>query len=313
MDLDVDLPAFRQGLSNTQQLLARGWTSDTITAQLREKEIFRRRRAVYSRTPEAPTRAEYLLTDGTLDPAYLEQTREVMLGISRNACVAGRTLALLYGWDLLVEPTNVEVALPAGSWFRRPGVTVTQLEEREIVQHRNLGFAPLACLSRVDAVLHCALFLPMREAVAVADSAMRSKSVTLRQLKDGLRTRRGKRGYRRMRKVIDWSDPRCGSVLESAFRVLMLESGILRPESQVRLKGVGRVDFLWRDHRLVVEVDGRRWHDPNDARNTDRRRENSLTLGSWQLLRFSWAEIVHDPEYVVRCVLAALKGWMSAA
>ncbi|MCU1600565.1 MAG: hypothetical protein JWO22_1274 [Frankiales bacterium] len=312
MDLDLCFQAYRQGLATRKQLLAHGWDDNAITDALRAKSIERRRRRVYARGPRPP-RAQYLLTNGRLDPAYLEEVREVMMSISDSAAVAGRTMCLLYGWDLLVEPTDVEVALPSGSWFDRPGITVTQLENRQIVKHRNGGFEPLACLSRVDTVLHCAVVLPLREAVAVADSAMRSKTVKLAELKKAVRDRHGKRGYRRMRKVIEWSDPECGSVLESAFRVLMLESGIIRPSSQQVLAGAGRVDFVWRDHRLVVECDGRRWHDPADARNTDRRRENALALGSWMLLRFSWAEIVHDPEYVVASVRTALQGWMHAA
>ena len=231
MNLDLAFPPARQRLSSTQQLIACGWTDDAITAALKDKLIFRRRRAVYARTEHAPAVGKYLLSGGVLDRAYLEQVREVMLGVSKNAAVGGRTVCLLYGWDLLVEPTTVEIVLPAGSWFKRPGITVTQLEEHSIVKHRNQGFAALSCLSRVDAVLHCAVTLPVREAVAVADSAMRSKTVTLRQLKTAVRQRHGKRGYRRMRKVLEWSDPDCGSVLESAFRVLMLESGIIRPES----------------------------------------------------------------------------------
>lgn len=312
MDLVVDLPPSRQGLASTQQLIAAGWTCDTIAAAVKNGLLVRRRRAVYSRT-EAPGRAPFLLSNRVLDRGYLEEVREVMLSVSNDACVAGRTMCLLYGWDLLVEPTTVEVALPTGRWFNRAGITVTQLVDRNIVKHRNFGFEALSGLSRVDTVLHCAVVLPLREAVTVADSAMRSKTVTLQQLKDSVRKRRGKRGYRRMRMVIEWSDPECGSVLESAFRVLMLESGIIRPASQQVIKGVGRVDFVWRDHRLVVECDGRRWHDPEDARNTDRRRENGLTLDSWMLLRFSWHEIVYDQNYVLGCVRRSLEGWMAAA
>ena len=174
MDLDVDFPAYRQGLANRQHLLAGGWTDDAITDAVKSKVIFRRRRGVYARGPR-PERAAYLLTNGQLDLAYLEEVREVMLGVSKNACVAGRTMCLLRGWDLLVEPDGVEIALPAGSWFSRPGISVTQLETRDVVQHRNAGYAPMSGLSPVDTVLHCAVVLPMREAVAIADSAMRAR------------------------------------------------------------------------------------------------------------------------------------------
>jgi very-short-patch-repair endonuclease len=160
-------------------------------------------------------------------------------------------------------------------------------------------------------VLHCAITLPVREAVAIADSAMRARSVTLQQLKDAVATHHGNRGYRRMRKVIAWSDPKCGSVLESAFRVLVLEAGLARPTSQVVI-GTARVDFCWLALRVVVEVDGRRYHDPDDNRNADRRRDHALVSSSWRVLRFTWAEIVHDPDYVLRVLRAALAGWMAA-
>lgn len=313
MNLDVDFAPYRQGLASRQHLITRGWNSPSLTAALKEELIFRRCRGVYARTKNAPAPAGHLLTDHVLDRGYLERVREVMISLSDQACVGGRTMCLLYGWDLLVEPTTVEVVLPAGSWFRRAGITVTQLEERDTVKRSNLGFEPVSGLSRVDTVLHCAAFLPLIEAVTIADSALRSKTVTLEQLKKAVRARHGKRGYRRMRKVIDWADPQCGSVLESAFRVVVREGGIVPPESQVTLAGVGRVDFAWREQRLVVECDGRRWHDPDDARNTDRRRHNGLTLNSWVLLRFTWAEVMYDREYVLESVRTALKGWMSAA
>lgn len=312
MDLALLFPPHRQQLSRRGQLLAQGMTDDSLNEALRSGVVVRVGRRVYS-PARLPARGRYLLTDGVLDRGYLAEVRALLLEISKSACAGGRTAALLWNWDLAVEPTGIEVVLPSGSWFRRPGVTVTQLVDRTVVQRRHFGYDPIACLDAVGTVLHCALVLPRREAVTVADSAMRARSVTLTELKQGLRRHHGKRGYRRMRQVVDWSDPQCGSVLESLFRVLMLEAGILRPASQVTLSGVGRVDFVWRDHRLVVECDGQRWHNPADRRNSDRRRDNALNLSSWLLLRYTWADVVHDPDRVVREVRLALLGWAAAS
>ncbi|MFN2521981.1 MAG: DUF559 domain-containing protein [Mycobacteriales bacterium] len=57
---------------------------------------------------------------------------------------------------------------------------------------------------------------------------------------------------------------------------------------------------------MIVEADGRRWHDPDDARTFDRRRANDCASYGWRVLRFTWAEVLHEPAYVVACVRQAL-------
>jgi very-short-patch-repair endonuclease len=64
-----------------------------------------------------------------------------------------------------------------------------------------------------------------------------------------------------------------------------------------------RVDFCFAAAGLVVEVDGARWH-PDPAR--DQARDNDLAMLGWRVLRFGWAEVVHQHESVVRQVQAAL-------
>src|SRR5438045_8148424 len=108
MDLNLHFATYRQGLATRQHLLRNGWNDDDISEAIKAKTIVRRRRGVYARRPR-PERAEFLLTDGCLDTAYLEEVREVMLGSSKNASVAGRTMCLLYSWDLLVEPTGDKI------------------------------------------------------------------------------------------------------------------------------------------------------------------------------------------------------------
>lgn len=105
-------------------------------------------------------------------------------------------------------------------------------------------------------------------------------------------------------------DPEAGSVLESLCRVLMSLSGLPAPETQhvVRRGGgrVGRVDFAWLEQRLIVETDGFAFHSDRASYRRDRRRVNSLLLAGWVVLRFSWEDVVSDPDYVVASVRAAL-------
>ena len=83
---------------------------------------------MYSPHP-LPVRAEYLLSDGLLDPGYLAQVRAVLLELGPRAMAGGRTAALLWGCDLAVEPEEIEVVLPPGGITKRPGVQITRLVE----------------------------------------------------------------------------------------------------------------------------------------------------------------------------------------
>jgi very-short-patch-repair endonuclease len=65
---------------------------------------------------------------------------------------------------------------------------------------------------------------------------------------------------------------------------------------------VGRFDFCLEKARLIIECDGRRWHDPEDVRRKDRGKENHLARLDWRILRFSWSEVLHSPGYVLACI-----------
>lgn len=66
------------------------------------------------------------------------------------------------------------------------------------------------------------------------------------------------------------------------------------------------VDLLFEQRRVVVEVDGWRSHRSHDAFVSDRRRQNKLVAAGYQVLRFTWDDLVNDPDDVVRQVLAAV-------
>ena len=100
-------------------------------------------------------------------------------------------------------------------------------------------------------------------------------------------------------------------MLESVCRVLFAEAGLPAPLTQFevrRLDGrlLGRVDFAWLAQRLVVETDGYAFHADRRTYRADRRRTNVLVLDGWRVLRFSWEDVVHQPETVVAAVRAAL-------
>ena len=69
------------------------------------------------------------------------------------------------------------------------------------------------------------------------------------------------------------------------------------------------MDFLWEEARLIVEVDGMAKYDEPGALRDEKRRQNELVALGYAVLRFTWADIVGRPDYVVRQVREAVIKW----
>ncbi|MCW2599106.1 MAG: cullin, a subunit of ubiquitin ligase [Frankiales bacterium] len=318
LDLPLACPPHRQQISTRAQLKLAGITARGLQSALARHELVRVGRGVYSVGPLPPV-GEHLLTGGSPDLGYLARVRATLLSLGQGCVAARRTAAVLWGFDMAVEPDRVEVDVPADRGRTSvAGVLAVRRPKGVVVPLRVLGLDAVPVTSAVQTVVDCAVALPLDQAVAIADSALRNKAVTRRQLVKSAAALRGTPGVVRVRRVIRLCDPRSGSVLESLLRVLLVLAGLRPTATQYVIREadgtwVGRVDFCWPGHRLVVECDGRRWHDPEDARTRDRRRDNALERLSWRVLRFTWAEVVHDLEYVISTVRACLRGWMAAA
>lgn len=95
------------------------------------------------------------------------------------------------------------------------------------------------------------------------------------------------------------------SELEDRFLQLCADHGLPRPGANVRIEGA-EVDFVWRSARLIVEVDGYRYHRSPSAFEADRERDVILALAVWQVLRFTWAQVTGRPRWVAAAVAKRL-------
>jgi hypothetical protein len=125
----------------------------------------------------------------------------------------------------------------------------------------------------------------------------------------------GRSGTRALRAVVE--DRPDGYVpttteLEARFVEILAEAGITPPARQVNLGGalewIGRVDFVWRRERVVVETDGGEHHASISDREVDERRDGALEAAGWIVLRFSWIDVTRRPTSVVRTLRGALAG-----
>lgn len=69
---------------------------------------------------------------------------------------------------------------------------------------------------------------------------------------------------------------------------------------------IGVVDALFAEERLVVELEGLRFHTTPEQRGNDAARFNRLGIAGWLSLRYTWLDVVERPAAVAEEVRRAL-------
>jgi very-short-patch-repair endonuclease len=128
---------------------------------------------------------------------------------------------------------------------------------------------------------------------------------------------KGRPGMPALRTILlDWRPighdlPRLRSDFEARLLSLIAACELPRPRCNQAISSNGRrieVDFLWDEQRLVVEADGRSFHDNRVAFERDRRRDQDLGLAGYRVVRFTWNQVVREPEATVRILRRLLAG-----
>lgn len=88
------------------------------------------------------------------------------------------------------------------------------------------------------------------------------------------------------------------SGLERRFLRFCRRHGLAEPEVNATVLGL-EVDALWRSARLIVELDGRRYHDRAGAFETDRARDARLQAGGFRVVRVTGQRLHRDAGELV--------------
>ena len=139
------------------------------------------------------------------------------------------------------------------------------------------------------------------DVVASMDSALNKGLVTPTELEQVVALL-----PRRLRRLLSGVDGRAQSGLETLLR-LAAEAEGWNVQIQVAISGVWRVDVLI-DGWLVIELDGARWHDDDQSRDEDCRRDAELTLLGYRYHRFRSRQVLDAMPLclaVIRTILAS--------
>jgi hypothetical protein len=157
-------------------------------------------------------------------------------------------------------------------------------------------------------LIDLAPWLTERRLRRIVRRAQALRLVTVEQIVDALRRHRGRRGIRRLARVIATGSAPTRSVLEDVVLDLILAAGIEHPDVNVPLMLGGRTivpDFRWPGEQLVVEADGAAWHDHKLAREDDAERQAVLEAHGERVLRITWGQAVSKPVETIARLHAA--------
>jgi Protein of unknown function (DUF559) len=158
-------------------------------------------------------------------------------------------------------------------------------------------------------VIDLARTLPFRSGVVVADSALHGFQTGKPHLLNMIRDCSRWPGIEKARRVVEFSDLLAESPFESIARVAFRDGGLPPPMLQVYITAgvrvIARVDFLWNEHATIAEADGAmKYADPERARQ-QLRRDADLRRAAYEVVHFTWHELVSAPEQVIQSVRAA--------
>lgn len=287
------------GVITRAQLLEEGFSDAEIATLARRRQLHRLHRGVYA-------------LGGS--PDSLRQQIVAAVLAAGGGFASHRAAAELHGLHLPPEISYVpaEITVAHG---------VTQLI-RGVIKHRSrllpeahttaLADVPLLTVARTV----CDLASQVSEAgmARVIDDALTRRQVTIDNLAGVFQTvDKGRRGGRAVLGALISSRLSGGGIpeseLEIRFLALVRHAGLPRPELQASPAWLpvrrGRVDFLYADARLVIEVDGS-GHLTETQKDVDTRRDHAATLHGWAVLRFTWRQVVHDAGYVIETVRGVL-------
>ena len=167
-----------------------------------------------------------------------------------------------------------------------------------------------ATVESVEALVRQVLLCCDREiAIVIIDSALNQRKLSWAALRRVVR-----RLPSRFGSVLDDVDSASESGLETLCRLRLRGLGA-SIRSQVTIPGVGRVDLLVGE-RLIIEADGREWHEGRGAFHGDRARDLALLRLGYIVIRVSYPLIMSEwmlVELTVRALIDRREHLWSAA
>jgi very-short-patch-repair endonuclease len=222
-----------------------------------------------------------------------------------QASISGLSAAFLLGVDLLpITGWSVTLTVPPS---RRPGRgAVTGLTIiRAALARTDVGSGRLRATTPIRTAFDVARLLPFGQAVAAIDAMAHRRLIDLAELRAYALAAGGCRGVRQIGRVLSEADPQAESPMETALRLVLVDGGLPRPETQVEIYSesgmfIGRADLAYRRVRVALEYEGDHHRDRATFRR-DITRVNAMREANRTVVRVTADDLRH-PDRLIRQV-----------
>lgn len=222
-----------------------------------------------------------------------------VLSCGPGAVLSHQSAAALFG--VVAHETKITLCVPRSAHPRRRDIRVHRvaLPPTDTTLHEGVP-----CTTPTRTLIDLAAVLSESRLERAINDADKLGLLTAERLRSELEGRSHLRGLPSLRRILDRDTfPLTDSELERRFLRLVASAGLPLPETGAHLNGY-RVDFYWPELGLVVETDGLRYHRTAAQQARDRRRDQAHAAAGLTMLRFTHAQITHEPESVVRTLRA---------
>ena len=283
------LAGTQAGVVARQQLIGRGLSSDMIGNWVRTGYLFRFLPGVYSLGRPADKVESFWMAG--------------VLFAGKASLLAGESAAQALG--LTDSSGRNDVVRPNGVRRLLRGEAPHQ-ESRFLIRRGRLEPADSVSIGPVPVMDPARVLIDLAGQV----STRRLRRYFIEAGRAGLLTRRcldriesrsidfkGRSGLLKLKEYWDPTTGRIRSILEGEFKLLCAEQGIPAPETNYPV-GRYEVDAIWLGARLIVELDGRKFHGDAVALEADSGKTRYLREIGFRVLRFTWNDVIQRPEWV---------------
>jgi very-short-patch-repair endonuclease len=280
------LAARQHGVLSSAQLAAAGLGRGWVRHRVARGWLRRLHRGVYL---VGPLEAEY------------SRAMAAVLAVGPGAVLSHYPAAVL--WAL--RPTR-EGAMHVTTGQRdrrgRPGITIhrAMLHPKDLTRRQGI---PTTSAART--ILDIAATEPTTELERAFNEAGLQRRISPRSLNEQFSRYPHHKGTAALRQLLA-SEPR---LTRSDAEILVLDlirrAQLPRPETNTRIEGY-EVDLVWRERKLIVEIDSWAFHSTRRSFEEDRRRDQRLLNNGWRVIRVTARQLTHQPEAVVATLATAL-------
>jgi hypothetical protein len=237
--------------------------------------------------------------------SHLGRRMAAALACGPEAVLSHQPAADLLGLRRSSSPI-IHVTVPGRTRRGPEGIRVHRvrlLHPEDVMQWERI---PVTSFGRT--LLDLAEVVDMRQLIRAIEQAERLRRFDLMEIDRLLARSRGRHGSAPLRKALaemHGEPPQVRSDWERDFLDFCGEFALPRPELNVIVEGY-EVDALWRDAKVIVELDSYAFHRSRQAFEEDRRRDSVLQLAGYIVLRVTWRRLETEPRAVAEMLSAAV-------